>query len=263
MLPVIQIGPLALPAPGLAIIAGIWIGLTVSEHYARRFNVDPSHLYNLVFIALIAGIIGARLSYAVRFPAAFAASPLSLLSRDLNLLDPWGGIAVAGLAALVYGQRKGLDFWSTMDALTPGLAVLAVAWGVANLASGNAYGAPTQLPWGIQLWGAHRHPTQIYQILLALLILVVILPGTGFIRTKLSGSRFLIFVALSAGARLFLESFRGDSTLILGGIRLAQVLAWLVLAGSLWGLARLQTQRANDQPEPDRGNAQVNRPSGA
>ena len=253
MLPIIQIGPLALPAPGLAIIAGIWIGLTVSERYARRFEVDPNQLYNLVFIALMAGIIGARLAYAVRFPAAFAASPISLLSRDLNLLDPWGGIAVGGLAALVYGQRKGMDLWSTMDALTPGLAVLGVAWGLANLASGNAYGTPTQLPWGIELWGAHRHPTQIYQTLLALLILVVILPGTRLIRMQLSGGRFLIFLALSAGARLFLESFRGDSVLILGGIRLAQVLAWLVLAGSLWGLARLHGRQGTTQPAVDRG----------
>jgi phosphatidylglycerol:prolipoprotein diacylglycerol transferase len=253
MLPIIQIGPLALPTPGLAIIAGIWIGLIVSERYAPRFEVDPNQLYNLVFIALIAGIVGARLAYAVRFPAAFAASPLSLLSRDLNLLDPWGGMAVGGLAALVYGQRKGMDFWSTMDALTPGLAVLGVAWGLANLASGNAYGTPTNLPWGIELWGAQRHPTQIYQTLFAALILILILPSTRLIGTQPSGGRFLIFVALSAGARLFLESFRGDSVLILGGIRLAQVLAWLILAGSLWGLARLYDRQPGTQPAVKEG----------
>ena len=33
------------------------------------------------------------------------------------------------------------------------------------------------------------------------------------------------FTALTAGARLFLEAFRGDSTLVLGGLRLAQAVA--------------------------------------
>ncbi|HQU35483.1 MAG TPA: hypothetical protein PLR65_02745, partial [Anaerolineales bacterium] len=43
------------------------------------------------------------------------------------------------------------------------------------------------------------------------------------------GVLFLNFTALTAGARLFLEAFRADSTLILGGVRLAQVVAWLAL----------------------------------
>jgi prolipoprotein diacylglyceryltransferase len=48
------------------------------------------------------------------------------------------------------------------------------------------------------------------------------------------GSSFLPFAALTAGTRLFIEAFRGDSTLILGGIRLAQVIAWIVLAIALF-----------------------------
>lgn len=56
-------------------------------------------------------------------------------------------------------------------------------------------------------------------------------------RTDLpSGRLFLVFLALTAGTRLFFEAFRGDSALIWGGIRTAQVIAWLVLAGALWGL---------------------------
>jgi prolipoprotein diacylglyceryltransferase len=48
-----------------------------------------------------------------------------------------------------------------------------------------------------------------------------------------AGSDFLLFAALTAAARLFLEAFRGDSTLILGGLRQAQVIAWAVLAAAL------------------------------
>jgi prolipoprotein diacylglyceryltransferase len=52
------------------------------------------------------------------------------------------------------------------------------------------------------------------------------------------GILFLRFAALTSGARLFLEAFRGDSTLMFGGLRMAQVIAWAVLAISLFLLDR-------------------------
>jgi prolipoprotein diacylglyceryltransferase len=50
---------------------------------------------------------------------------------------------------------------------------------------------------------------------------------------------FLRFTAWSSGLRLFLDAFRGDSTLILDGIRIEQVIAWVVLAFSLLGILKL------------------------
>ena len=87
------------------------------------------------------------------------------------------------------------------------------------------------MPWGIELWNATRHPTQIYELIASLLVC-----GLIWFRKmdSLPGSDFLLFAALMAGTRLFLEAFRGDSTLVLGGIRLAQVIAWLVLAIALF-----------------------------
>jgi prolipoprotein diacylglyceryltransferase len=56
-------------------------------------------------------------------------------------------------------------------------------------------------------------------------------------RRKLApGVLFLQFVTLSAGARLFVEAFRGDSVILFSSIRSAQVAAWIVLALGLFGL---------------------------
>jgi prolipoprotein diacylglyceryltransferase len=63
------------------------------------------------------------------------------------------------------------------------------------------------------------------------------------------GSLFLLFVALTAGAQLFVEGFRGDSTLLPGGIRVGQVLAWLVLAGTLWGMQRMAQTEETKQAD--------------
>jgi prolipoprotein diacylglyceryltransferase len=50
----------------------------------------------------------------------------------------------------------------------------------------------------------------------------------------LSGADFLLFTALTAASRLFLEAFRGDSTLMFGGLRAGQIIAWIMLAIALF-----------------------------
>jgi phosphatidylglycerol:prolipoprotein diacylglycerol transferase len=238
MLPVLQIGPLAVQTPGLALLLGIWLGLSLAEKHAARQGISASKLYNLVFVTLIAGLVGARLVYALRYPSAFAASPLSLLSLNPGLLDAWGGTAAGLIVGLAFGQRSHMPLWPLLDALTPGLAVFMISLAAANFASGAGFGAPTQLPWGINLWGETRHPSQIYELLAAGLILAIVWPGEERIRTTPVGAYFLGFTALSCTSRLFLEGFRGDSLLLPGGLRAAQVVAWLGLAACLWGLYR-------------------------
>ncbi len=235
MFPTLTLGPISLQLPGLIAILGLWLGLTMAERHSKRFGVKPDLLYNLVFTMLIAGVIGARLSYVVRYPSAFTANLLGIFTLNPSLLDPFGGIAMAGIAGLVYGQRKNLTLWPTLDALTPLLAVMLVALPVADLSSGAAFGSPTDLPWGIELWGATRHPTQIYQALIANFILWLLLVRPR--RHKLApGVLFLQLITLSAGARLFVEAFRGDSVVVLGGMRSAQIAAWIMLALGLFGL---------------------------
>lgn len=240
MFPVLQVGPLALQVPGLILLLGLWLGLNLSERRAPRHGLEAGHLYNLVFIALIAGITGARLAYVARYPAAFSGNPLSLLSLNPGLLDPWAGLAAGVLAAPVYAQRKKLTFWRTLDALAPMLAVMGVALGLAHLASGDAFGAETRLPWGIELWEARRHPSQVYETLSALLILGIVHFKFRESQAYIPGTTFLSFLAMSSGARLFLEAFRGDSVLMFAGLRAAQVAAWLILATCLVVFGKLK-----------------------
>jgi phosphatidylglycerol---prolipoprotein diacylglyceryl transferase len=240
MLPMLNIGPLAVQTPGLVLLAGLWIGLTLAERHAHKRGLDPNHLYNLVLICLVVGILGGRVLYAAQYPQAFLANPLSLISLNPGLFDPLAGGAAGLIAGLIYGNRKRLPFWGTLDALTPLFGVMAIAVALSNLASGAAFGAPADLPWAIELWGASRHPSQVYETLAAALILVAVWPGRERAWYRRPGVRFLTFVALTAAARLFLETFRGDSYLLPYGLRSAQLAAWAVLALALVGLRKLQ-----------------------
>lgn len=237
MFPILQIGPLSIQAPGLILILGLWLGLTLAERLAPRFKVNGDTLSSLAFIAIIAGIIGARLSYAAQSLQAFLDKPLSLLSPTPNMLDPLGGAVIAGIAIFVYGNRKNLALWPTLDALTPLLATLGIALGLAHLASGDAFGMPTNLPWGIYLWGTRRHPSQIYEILASGVTLWMVWPRAES-TSAVDGKTFGRFAALSAGASLVIQGFRGDSTIIANGLRLEQIIAWGILAVSLWWLGR-------------------------
>jgi len=237
MLPVLQLGPLVLQTPFLILIAGVWLGMTASERYARRRAYDTNRLSDLVLVGLVAGLLGARLSFVAGHPAAFTGNLLSILSPTPTMLDPLGGLFVGILAAVIYAQRKKLPLWQTLDVLTPGLAVFLIALGVAHLTSGEAFGAKTSLPWGINLWGETRHPSQIYEILAASAIAVALYRLQATIRWP-AGVYFLGWTALTAFMRIFLEAFRGDSLLWSGGLRPAQIVAWFILAAALTFLGK-------------------------
>ncbi len=208
-----------------------WIGLALAEKRAERHGLSKDALSSIAYYLVFGYLLGGRLFYAVSNYAAFIQSPLNIFSPNLDLFDPVAALVVAVIVGVVYGSRQSLPLWPTLDALTPLFASIAIGVSLSHLAAGTAFGTATKLPWGIELWNATRHPTQIYELIAGVLIL-----GLIWFRKSNSpaGSDFLLFASLTAGARLFLEAFRGDSTLIFGGLRLAQVIAWAVLALALF-----------------------------
>lgn len=242
MFPILQIGPLAIQVPGLVLLVGLWLGLTLSErllHESKHQNMQANDISNLAYVSLAAGVISARVGFALRFPAAFALNPLDLLSLSPALLDPWFGLLTGLIAATAFAQQRRLPARLVLDVLTPLFAIMTAAWFLSNLASGNGYGLPTNVPWAINLFGALRHPAQIYDFLAAFAIFAFL-----WIRRRNfslgNGIFFLIFLALTSGSMLFLDAFHASGPILPGGWRTPQIAAWLVLAGSLWGLRSLE-----------------------
>ncbi|MFQ5944427.1 MAG: prolipoprotein diacylglyceryl transferase [Anaerolineales bacterium] len=238
MLPILQVGPVAIQMPGLILLAGVWTAVSLTDREAPRYSLKASIISNMILIGLIVGIFSARIWYAVRFFDVYLDNPLSVFSLNPTTLAPIEG-ALTGLAAAAsYGYRKQLPLWKTLDALTPGLAAFGIAVGFAHMASGDAFGAETTLPWAIELWGAQRHPTQIYEVLAAGIVFWLIWEIR--YKTPVSGFLLLAWVALSALSRLVIEAFRGDSIVAFGSLRSAQVVSLLVLAIALISMHLLQ-----------------------
>jgi len=232
MYPYLRLGPFLLQLPLLALLVGVWIGSSLTEKEAVRLKLPSASVANLIFVGLMAGMVGARLAYAARYLQAYLDNPLSLLALNLNTLAGFDGLLIGLVVAALYGWRKKLPLRLTLDALAPGLAAFMIALGVTHLLSGDAFGAPTELPWSIYLWNEFRHPSQIYEILAAVVILFIVIKRPQ--SQAGDGINFLMWVALSSAARIFLEAFRGDSMIWPGGFRAAQVVSLIVLAITLF-----------------------------
>ncbi len=232
MLPSISIGSFILQTPGLALLIGVWIGTALIEKEAERLSLNKDTLSTLVFISLVAGLIGSRLVYAAQTPKVYWDAPLGLFSFNSTTLDPWGGLIIGVIAALIFSQRKGLKLHPTLDALAPGAAVFMIAWAISQILSGDGFGAATQMPWAIHLWDENRHPTQIYELMLAVGIFIIIQQRV--LKQPGIGLNFLFFISLSSFSRLFLGAFRGDSVIWFGSFRATQLISLILLVSSLW-----------------------------
>lgn len=233
MFPIIHVGPLAIPARPMIFLAAFWIAAEASERAAKRLGLRGDEVYNLGFFGGLAALLGARLGYVLEFWSSYQNDLGSIFALNLNTLSPAAGILSGLLVAIIYAQRKGIASRRLLDALTPGFVVFTAGMALADLASGDGYGAPAMLPWSIKLWGDLRHPVQVYQLLAVIAIGLVMWRSS----RPFDGARFGLFAALYAVSRLFLEAFHGDSQL-LDGVRVVQVWSLIALAAALILLRR-------------------------
>jgi len=238
MFPIIQAGPFAIQSPGLFLIAGFYFGLYITTKKLLYSRIHPNFISNLTLTCLLMGIISSRIAMIIQYPNAFFQSPLSIISITPDLFNLPAGFLGAVIAGIVYINNKQLNLPSVLDTLTPLFATLMVAIGFANLASGNSYGTITNLPWAIYLHDEFRHPSQIYEIISAVVILVIIYVSNKYLSTISPGTCVIAFVCLSAISRLFLESFRAESHVIFFGIRTVQIISWVIMSlSALWIVA--------------------------
>ena len=236
MFPVIHLGPLTIQARGFILLAAFWLAAEAAERSAKRLDLRGDVVYSLAFIAAVAGLIGARVGYVIEHWAAYQSDPIAIVALNFNTFSPLAGVLTGVFAGYLYARRKGVANRRLLDALTPGFIVFAAGLALADLASGDAYGAPSSLPWSIELWGAGRHPTQVYQLIAIGVIAVIVLKAD----RPFDGARFGLFVVLYAGSNLFIEAFRGDSETI-GGVRIAQVWNLIILLSALIALRHWAT----------------------
>jgi phosphatidylglycerol:prolipoprotein diacylglycerol transferase len=193
------------------------VGMLVSFWYLRRQFLDAYVVFELVLAAAVGGIIGARVFYVVGHWSEFSGDWLEILKFwNVQGLVFYGGFIGGVLAAAAVIRLRGLSVGVVLD--SGGLAVPA-ALAVARIGcylNGCCFGKSSGLPWAVTFPPATQasmgmpmnpvHPTQIYEILLDLAILVVLLAT--YKKFRYRGEIMLAFILLYAVVRFTLEFFR-------------------------------------------------------
>ena len=241
MFPVIDLGPVALQAAGLLLILSIWLGLSLTGKFAAHLGTNGDAIENGLLFGFLAGILAARVGFLLTNPTILQDNPLSIISLTPSMLDANFGILAGLLVALIIFQRKHLPLWPTLDTLSPLFILAYVGFQLANLANGNAYGLPTDLPWGVVLWNATRHPVQIYALILTAGLLIWWLARTQLAKRNgfyQSGVLFSITAGALALITLVTQAFVAEKQMLLG-VDQIQLLALILLAASLFLIYKL------------------------
>lgn len=155
----IHFGSIDLPiyGYGLMLVIGFMAGAHLAKFLARRSGLDGEIFMNAALLALVTGIIGARLSHVLENWKDFTKSELTLgqnLWNMINLrsggLTYYGGFLLAFPTLIIYGRLKKLPLPLGMDIIAPAL-MLGLAFGrIGCFLNGCCYGAQCDLPWAVR-----------------------------------------------------------------------------------------------------------------
>jgi phosphatidylglycerol:prolipoprotein diacylglycerol transferase len=231
MAPVIHVFGVSLQTYPLAILGAVAAALWLAARGAGKSGMDQNQIYDLGFYALLATLLGARVTYAMLHWSAYLQTPLAVLSLTPTALYWPGGALVGVAAAILYGWRHSMPLGRTLDALAPGIALGLAIERLGAFLGGVGLGAPTSLPWGVPILDVTRHPVQLLEMALLLGIAVWLWRSLG--QGADPGGSFVRFVALYAGQRLFAEAFRAQTPLLPNGLRVVQLIALPLALGAV------------------------------
>lgn len=247
MEPIIQIGPATIQSSILALIVALWLGTAIAEREGKRRGLSGDDAWNAVALAGAVTLIAARLVYVLQNIAVYANDWRGIFSLTPATLSLGYGALFGLVAALAYAQHRKIPLARFADAFAPGALIAVAIIACGQFLSGDAYGARADLPWAIQLYGVPRQPVQLYDALAALIGFVIVWRAAR--QQWVDGSIALIAVAWYSAARVVIDAFRGDATVLAGGYRTTQVIALGVLIGALWLSSRITTESERPRTE--------------
>lgn len=222
------------------ILFGIGISYYLARKKAKKENIILDQLDELIFYAVIFGILGARLFYVIFNWRYYQKNPLETLMVWHGGLAIQGAVIFAIITFILYTKLKKNISFSTFQILDLGAAYLPLGqaigrWG--NLFNYEAFGTPTNLPWKMYVPVKFRpfgysqftyfHPTFLYECIWDLFVFFVL---TGFMKRyrKNFGEVFSLYLCLYSLGRICIEKLRLDS-LYWGNLRTAQLFSALMI----------------------------------
>ena len=235
-----------------------------------RVGEDPDQAWDIVFMAVIGGIVGAKVYYVLlNYPQLVQQGPSFLFSR--GGLVWYGGFLGATALVIWEIRRKKLPLGTMADLAAPALALAYAVGRVGCFLVGDDWGRPTDswvgiaFPQGspptsvtrieqdfgitvdpalIEKYGqiVPVHPTQLYEVGMSTLIFFVLW------RLKAHGHRpgwlFMLWLVLAGIERFIVEFFRAKDDRFIGILTVAQIISLAIVAVGVVGMQRTRATGA-------------------
>ena len=142
--------PLRVYGYGLMMVLGFLTAIVLANRRVRRGGEDPEALTHCGILALIGGVVGARIAYVIQHHETFTGSDspiVALINVTSGGLIYYGGVILATVLVLLYLWRRRLPVRRYLDILAAALMV-GLAFGRAGcLLNGCCYGGPCHKDW--------------------------------------------------------------------------------------------------------------------
>ena len=230
----------------------------------ERTGHDPERAWDLVFMAVLGGVIGAKIYYVLLNYEVLLANPFSAIFSRGGMVW-YGGFAGAMLLIVIEIKRRALPLGQIADLCSPTLAVGYAVGRMGCFLVGDDYGRPTgswvgirfpngtpatsveslERNFGVQVDPAlverfgqvvPVHPTQLYEIAMASLIFLVLWK----LRVHEHGAGWLFWICLTllSVERFLVEFVRVKDDRFFGPLTIAQGIAIALVLLGLWGVHR-------------------------
>ena len=259
-----NLGPIPLRAYALLIIAGIVLAVYVGTRRYTARGGSAGVIGDIAIWAVPFGIIGGRLYHVITDWQLYFSPGGSGVIGALRIWDGglgiWGAVALGGLGAWIGARRLGVALPPIADSIAPGIALAQALGRWGNWFNQELFGAPTTLPWGLEIAPEFRpdgyadfatfHPTFLYESLWMVAVAGVLVWADRRFHMG-HGRVFALYVLLYTLGRGWIEYLRIDNANTVLGVRLNVWTSILVGLGALIYLvvsARLRPGREQVQP---------------
>jgi phosphatidylglycerol---prolipoprotein diacylglyceryl transferase len=238
-----HLGPLAVRWYGLMYVVGITAGLMVALPYAKSKGINEDQLWKVIWIAVPAGLVGARLYYVLQQPLAqYFSDPWRIFAVWEGGMAFYGAVFAIIIAIILTARQTKIPLWKLFDVVAL-FAVVGQFFGrIGNIINGDVIGYPTDLPWGFVYANpnsfAPRHdiayqPAAVYEMIINVLLFILLWN----LRNRLKpGLLFFIYIFGYSLSQIIVFIWR-DNEIILWGLKQAQLTAIAVILAAgvaLW-----------------------------
>jgi phosphatidylglycerol:prolipoprotein diacylglycerol transferase len=266
------LGGAAITSFGVMMLLSFLTGGYLIRAEMRRIGEDPEKAWDLVFMAVVGGIVGAKAYYVLLNWPRLVEDPFALIFSRGGLVW-YGGLLVATALVVWEIRRQKLPLRPMADVVAPALALAYAVGRVGCFLVGDDWGRPTgswvgvRFPQGfppshvdiierdfgitvdpelVERYGqiVPVHPTQLYEVGLSTLIFFLLWRIRR--HRHAAGWLFMLWLALAGLERFLVEFLRAKDDRFLAGLTLAQVISLMIVAVGVVGVAR--TRRGGKTP---------------